>query len=198
MNWRNAGMVSVVLFVPIILILLFRTGTTRLIDLPIYGGKVWVSNDSVDYSIDINDLVLLPESLQDRHIVLYLSEGLDGDLAQNAQDNLEDFSKKLLAAKDHPKDQLADLALVSVSEQPFEHQRPETWHQLKAKANIDSFVRAALHNSFDFSEKPIEDHVTFLIDKDGRIRSFYFTGHGKFDRELQGELVVLRTKYAGK
>lgn len=198
MNWRNAGMVSVVLFVPLILILLFRTGTTRLKELPVYGGKEWVNNDSVDYRVDINELVTLPEALQGRHIILYLSEHLTGDLAESAQANLEDLSNRFLAAKQHPKDQLTDLAIVSVSQSPLELERPETWHQLQTDKDIQSFVQNALKNAFDFSEQPIEDHVTFLIDKDGRIRSLFFTGHGKFDRDIQGELVVLRTEYAGK
>lgn len=195
MNWRNAGMVSVVLFVPIILVLLFKTGTTRLKELPVYGGKIWVNNDSADYSINLQDLVLLPESLQDRHIILYLSEDLDGELASNAQTNLLAFANRLLEARNHPVDQLTDLAVVSVSQSPFNTDRPDTWHQLRTRVDIDSFVKTALQNSFEFSEDPVKDHVAFLIDKDGRIRSQYFTGHGKFDRNIQGELVVLRTEY---
>jgi len=195
MNWRNAGMVSVVLFVPVILVLLFKTGTTRLKELPVLGGKVWVENDSADYSINLLDLVELPESLHHRHIILYLSESLDGELANNAQVNLLAFANRLLEAKDHPVDQLTDLAVVSVSQSPFTTERPETWHQLQTTVDIDSFVKSALHNSFDFSDDPVKDHVAFLIDKDGRIRSQYFAGHGKFDRNIQGELVVLRTEY---
>jgi len=196
MNWRNAGILALVLFVPIILILLFRTGTTRLKVLPMLGDKVYVNGDSLDYTVDFGKLIQLPDSFEGKHILLYLSEEEGGILSEKAHEHILELANRLLKARKHPTDQVRDIAIISVSGGPFSHERPYTWHQFTTQSDVNAFVNSELKGGFGLAESsPVKDHMIFLIDKDGRPRGGYFAAHGKFDRDIMGEMVVLRTEY---
>lgn len=198
MNWRNAGILIVVLVVPIALILVFKTGTTQLVNLPVYGEKSFIKGDSIDFSVDFSRLITNPEIVQDKHVLLYFSEGLKNGIWEDAQENLMNLAERLEKAKVHPRNRVDDVVILSVSNQKLEKDSFTVWLREKTKKPIETFIDNNLNGSFDFSENPIEDHVSYLLDKDGRIRSMYYTAHGKFDRNILGELVVLRTEYGSK
>mgnify|MGYP000395076955 CR=1 FL=1 len=197
MNWRNTGILILVLLVPILLILVFKTGTTNLVNLPVYGDKVFVvDSDSVDYTIDLNKLIdNLPEQIANKHFLLYLGEDKTGTLQQEAIENLTLVSRRLENAVNHPRHPVDDIVILSISENGFKKARNSVWLQVKSKKNLSDFVSNQLGFAFEKSENPIEDQMVFLVDKDRRVRSLYFAGHGKFDRDLFGELVVLKNEY---
>ncbi|MBI1183957.1 hypothetical protein GC194_06780 [bacterium] len=195
MNWRNAGILFLVLIVPVLLILLFKTGTTKLERLPVFGERQFENGDSVDYSINLDEICAIPDSVRGSHFLLYFSENEDNILRHDALENLQLIANRLVNAQVHPKNPVKDVYILSVSNKAFEETRPRTWLQLSAKESVETFVKDRLDNGFAKSDKPIEDHLSYLVDKDGRIRSVYFTAHGKFDRDILGELVVLQNEY---
>ncbi len=195
MNWKDAGILFVVLVVPIILILVFKTGTTKLVNLPIYGEKVFVDGDSLDYKIELSQLVTLEKKLKGKHILLYLSENVKNSLYNDAKENIDKIALRLENAKNHPINPVSDIVFLSVIESEPEADTLETFFKRKSLMSIPKFIEEQLQNSFGFSNAPLNDHVIFLIDKDMRVRSMYFSAHGKFDRNILGELVVLQTEY---
>ncbi|MGB0430075.1 MAG: hypothetical protein ACPGLV_06340 [Bacteroidia bacterium] len=183
------------LVVPIALILIFKTGTTQLVKLPVYGDKVFVNGDSVDYSINLNKIIDDNPILHDKHILLYFSENVKNSLRDDAKENISIIAQRVHNAIDHPRNPVKDVVFVSIVDSILENDTLKSYIRTKAKSDIDSYVADELKNSFGFSETPVKDHVLFLIDKDKRVRSMYFSSHGKFDRNILGELVVLRTEY---
>ena len=198
MNWRNAGILIIVLVVPIALILVFKTGTTQLVNLPVYGEKSYVNGDSVDYSINLLDVVSNPERVKGKHVLLYLSEGIENGIWEDAQVNLKNLAERLEKAKNHPRNKVDDVIILSVSNTELKSDSFSIWFKEKTNIPLDNFIKNELKGSFEFSESPLEDHVSYLIDKDGRVRSMYYTAHGKFDRNILGELVVLQSEYGSK
>lgn len=195
MNWRNTGILVLVLLVPIVLILIFKTGTTNLVNLPVYGEKVYKNGDSVDFIVDLSKLLESQADYKDYHLLLYFGENETGSLNEEAIENLSLISSRLEMAKTHPKNPVTDILFLSVSDKEFSANRNSIWKQITTKKNIETFVSSELFNGFGQSENPIKDQMAFLIDKDRRVRALYFTAHGKFDRELFGELVVLKNEY---
>lgn len=195
MNWRNTGILFLVLLVPVILILIFKTGTTNLVNLPVFGDKVLVNGDSADYTVDLSKLFDSYNQYNDYHLLLYFGENESGSLNQEAIENLSLISRRLESAKSHPKNPVNDVLLLSVSNDSFEQERNTIWKQITTDKSISEFIKTQLSNGFGQSENPIKDQMAFLLDKDRRVRALYFTAHGKFDRELFGELVVLKNEY---
>jgi len=198
MNWRNAGILFLVLIVPVLLILLFKTGSTRLLNLPVFGEKQWNGTDSTDYKIDLKDLIAIPESLQGSHFLLYFSENEEGILQHDAIENLDKIALRLEQAKVHPRNPVTDFHILSLSNSTFKFERPSTWLKYVTAVDINEYVKTKLGNGFGLSDNPIKDHLSYLVDKDGRIRAVYFTAHGKFDKEILGEIAVLQNEYRNK
>lgn len=190
MNWRNAGVLFVVLIVPILLILLFKTGTTKITRLPVFGPKEFVDGDSVDHRVPLDLLIGDDAQLTGKHILLYFSEGMDDILIGEATDNLQRVAKRFK--------EVDDVVILSIGDSLSDTDHPDTWLQRKARIDAKQFVRKHLLLDFEESDAPIADHLAFLLDKDLRIRGYYFAAHDKFDRDLLGELVVLRTEYGFK
>lgn len=190
MNWRNAAAMFVVLVVPILLILLFKTGTTKIGKLPVFGPREYVDGDSVDYKVPLEQLCPIDEDIAGKHVLLYLSESRSDMLASEAVKNLEQLERRF-----HEVD---DVIILSVSNEEFAAAHEDRWIQRNTQSDLVSFVTEHLIFDFTESEHPIEDHLAFLLDKDHRIRGYFFAAHDKLDRDLLGELVVLRTEYGFK
>ncbi|MFY0672565.1 MAG: hypothetical protein JXQ87_04145 [Bacteroidia bacterium] len=198
MNWRNAGILIIVLVVPLALILVFKTGTTQLVNLPVYGEKSLVNGDSVDFAIDFQTILSNPEVVENKHVLLYLSEGLENSIWDDAHSNLTALAVRLEKAKVHPRNMVDDVVILSLSDIDLKSDTFSVWLKEKAELKMEDLIESKLQNSFSFCENPLKDHVSYLIDKDGRIRSIYYTAHGKFDRNILGELVVLRAEYGNE
>ena len=190
MNWRNAGALFVVLIVPILLILLFKTGTTKIGKLPVYGPKQYVNGDSFDYRVPLHELCSIGTELKGKHVLLYFSESRSDLLAPEAAGNLE-----LVERRFHEVD---DVVILSISNESFATTRNDRWLQCTTNADLLAYVSEHLMFDFTESEQPIDDHMAFLLDKDHRLRGYFFAPHDKLDRDLLGELVVLRTEYGFK
>lgn len=185
MNWRNAGILVLVLVVPVLLILVFRTGTTRLTHLPIYGSTEYVGSDSVNYQVDFS--ALTDKDLPQKHLLLYFSDGVRNLISPKAEEHLNKVSERLK--------EVNDIAFVYFGENQVPSESTDEIFRVKTNVDLGAFVKNQLILDFQKSPEPIKDHLVVLVDKDRRVRGYYFAAHDRFDRKVLGELVVLRDEY---
>lgn len=186
MNWRNIGTLLLVLAVPLALILLFRTGKTHLLTLPVLAGDsaTAILRENVDF----------PPNLEQAHFLLYISESVDNQLNPPAQENLETLAERLEKARAHPTAPVKDIYILSVDNKPHTGFNKTTWLHWQVDTQVDAIVEQ-MGGGYGRTEQPLEDHLCYLVDKKGQVRATYFAAHGKFVRDILGELVVLENEF---
>ncbi|MBI3143034.1 MAG: hypothetical protein HYZ16_09410 [Bacteroidetes bacterium] len=171
---------------PLGLILLFRTGETHLLKLPVLAGDTATKM--------LRENAGFPAQLAQANFLLYLSESVDNQLQTSAKEQLLELANRLEKAHNHPTSSVNDIYILSVSNQaPVDDDR-KAWLHWQVETPVHS-IAAQLGSGHGRTEQPVEDHLCYLIDKNGQVRGIYFSAHGKFIRDVLGELTVLNNEF---
>ena len=191
MNWRNIGLAAVILLLPVVLILLFRTGTTKINDLEIFGPYEIIGQDTNFHQLSLASTgIEFPDS--NKHILLHINGREDERITELAEENIAKLlaSETALQTTDF-KIYTLPLSVIKTSNSKYRAVMPPF--------NGD---RQNLSDRLLFGEwKEVDlgrDNLAILIDKDGRIRGYFYLGNGRFHKEFLGKLNVLRHEYSRK
>ena len=145
-NWRNVGTLFIVLIAPVLLILLVKTGTTILKELPYLGGKVWNQSDSIFYKPNL-DVLNLPSHLQGNHLIIYFNDGSIKSLMEDASENLDRISRRLI--------EVNDVKLIEIFQSDsiyFQTDSSNVRFKIGCKYNLDSLVSQEFQKGLDFQK----------------------------------------------
>ena len=196
MNWRNIILAAVILLGPVILILLFRTGTTEINQLEVLGPYEIKGTDTVHHTVDYPSIGLTigekPFEQSKQHILLHIDGGEDPRISELAEENIA----KLIGSEEALKTNDFKIYTLSLSPTliPDSDYRGLLDLYTGTKENLSKHLLFGEWKDVDLGM----DNIGILIDKDGRIRAYYYVGNGRFHKEFLGNLNVLRHEYSHK
>lgn len=190
MRYRNIAILLIILLLPIVIFMVLKTGKTVVSELDYFGPSKRVEDDTLRYRVPMHKLVDTSQ-YTGQHLILHFIPHDSSALFTHAVANVHGIAQRLPEVENIKLISFTDPS--SVTDTALQYNA--FWHEIPLPSIDQTFIAKALLPGFEKSDQYATDQVLILVDKNFFIRGFYFAGNDKLDKELLGELRVLRLSY---